>query len=214
MATTLIGRDGELGSIQAFLERVQHGPSALVLSGEPGIGKTVLWEAGVEQAGPPFGRVLSHRGAEAEALLSFAGLSELVTPVLEEVAPFVLPVRRRALEVALLLAEPGEEAADARAIGLAFLDVLQLLAQQSPVVVAVDDLQWLDSSSAAVLEMALRRLRHERVGFLATVREAPDVASPFDLDRSLSGHASRGVRGQPLLRARVRAGARPDGREA
>ena len=131
-------------------------------------------------------------------LLSFAGLSELVTPVLEEVAPFVVPVRRQALEVALLLAEPGEEAADARAIGLAFLDVLQLLAQQSPVVVAVDDLQWLDTSSAAVLEIALRRLRHERVGFLATVREAPDVAPPFDLDRLLSGHGLTRVSLRPI----------------
>ena len=90
--------------------------------------------------------------------------------------------------MALLLAEPGEEAPDARAIGLALLDVLQVLSQQSPVVVAVDDLQWLDTSSGAALEMALRRLRHERVGFLATVREAPDVAPPFDLDRSLSTH--------------------------
>ena len=195
---TVIGRDEELATLATFLADVDRGPAALVLSGEPGIGKTVLWEAGVEQASPPFGRVLSHRGAEAEALLSFAGLSELVTPVLEEVAPFVLPVRRRALEVALLLAEPGEEAADARAIGLGFLDVLQLLAQQSPVVVAVDDLQWLDTSSAAVLEIALRRLRHERVGFLATVREAPDVASPVDLDRSLSGHELTRVSLQPI----------------
>ena len=198
ISTTLIGRDGELGAIREFLERVQHGPSALVLSGEPGIGKTVLWEAGVEQAGPPFGRVLSHRSAEAEALLSFAGLSELVTPVLEDVAAFLVPMRRQALEVALLLAEPGEEPADARAIGLAFLDVLQLLAQQTPLVVAVDDLQWLDSSSATVLEMALRRLRHERVGFLATVREEPDVAPPFDLDRLLSGHGLTQVSLRPV----------------
>ena len=66
--------------------------------------------------------------------------------------------------------------------------MLQVLSQQDPVVVAVDDLQWLDTSSGAALEMALRRLRHERVGFLATVREAPDVEPPFDLDRSLSTH--------------------------
>ena len=63
----------------------------------------------------------------------------------------------------------------------------RVLPSRAPVVVAVDDLQWLDTSSGAALEISLRRLRHERVGFLATVREAPDVASPLDLDgRSLA----------------------------
>ena len=56
-----------------------------------------------------------------------------------DVAPLLLPVRRRALEVALLLAEPGDDVPDPRAIGVAFLDVLRLLAEQGPVVVAVDD---------------------------------------------------------------------------
>ena len=103
MAPTLIERTAELDSIQRFLERVKHGPAALVLSGEPGIGKTVLWEAGVGEA-ERLGRVLRFGGAEAEAPLAFAGLSDLITPVLEGVAAFLPPVRRRALEVALLLA--------------------------------------------------------------------------------------------------------------
>ena len=68
---TVIGRDEELAAIEAFLADVDRGPAALVLSGEPGIGKTVLWEAGVEHVGPPFGRVLSHprRGGGGAALL-------------------------------------------------------------------------------------------------------------------------------------------------
>ena len=126
----------------------------------------------------------AHRSVEAEASLSFTGLSDLLAPVFQEVAPSLAPLRRRALEVALLLAEPGNDAPDPRAIGLALLDVLQMLAEREPVVVALDDLQWLDPSSAGVLQIALRRLRDERVGLLATVRTAPDTAVPVELDRA------------------------------
>ena len=121
---------------------------------------------------------------EAEASLSFTGLSDLLAPVFQEVAPSLAPLRRRALEVALLLAEPGNAAHDPRAIGLALLDVLRMLAERQPVVVALDDLQWLDPSSARVLQIALRRLRDEHVGLLATVRTTPDTTVPVELDRA------------------------------
>jgi AAA ATPase domain len=126
-ARAVIGRDEELAAIEAFLGDVEQGPTALVLSGEPGIGKTILWEAGVEAARSGFGRVLSCRGAEPEASLSFAGLSELLTPVFDDVGPSLLPPRQRALEVALLRVEPGAEAPDPLAIGLAVLDALSVL---------------------------------------------------------------------------------------
>ena len=121
-----------------------------VLSGEAGIGKTVLWKAGVPEAKRRFGRVLAHRSVESEASLSFAELSDVLEGVVEEVAPSLLPPRRRALEVALLMTEPGAEAPDQRAIGLAVRDVLRLLAERRPVVVALDDSQWLDPSSGIV----------------------------------------------------------------
>ena len=191
MPAEVIGRDEELGAVEAFLAEVEKGPAALVLSGEAGIGKTILWEAGVEQAAERFGRVLSCRGVEAEAGFAFSGLSELLAGVLEEVAPSLLPPRRRALEVALLLVEPGEETTDAHGIGLALLDVLRAVAEQGPMVVAVDDLQWLDVSSAAVLQIALRRLRDEHVGFLATLRRAPEASAPFELERSFPGDRLR-----------------------
>jgi hypothetical protein len=187
VSTPVIGRDEELGSVEAFLAGVEQGPVALVLSGEAGIGKTMLWEAGAADAERRFGRVLSHRSVEAEALLSFAGLSDLLSPVFDEVAPELAPLRRRALEVALLLVEPGEEASDPRAIGLALLDVLQVLAERGPVVVALDDVQWLDPASAGVLQIALRRLRDERVGVLATLRKVPGVAAPFELEYAFPG---------------------------
>ena len=186
MAADVIGRDEELSSIAAFLARVEDGPTALVLSGEAGIGKTILWESCFDQAETRFGRVLAHRSAEAEASLSFTGLSDLLAPVFREAAPALAPLRRRALEVALLLAEPGEAAPDPRAIGLALLDVLRMLAERQPLVLAFDDLQWLDPSSAGVLQIALRRLRDERVGLLATVRTAPETTVPVELDRTFA----------------------------
>jgi len=184
MAAEVIGRDVELGSIEAFLARIGDGPGALVLAGEAGIGKTVLWEAGVEEARRTPDCVLVHRSAEAEAALSFTGLSDLLVPVFEEVAAELAPLRRRALEVALLLVEPGKDAPDPRAIGLALLDVLRMLAEQGPVLLALDDLQWVDPSSAGALQMALRRLQDERVAVLATVRTAPDTTVPAELDRA------------------------------
>ena len=197
MAIEVIGREEELASIEAFLDRLEEGPSALVLSGEPGIGKTILWEAGVDEAEHRDSRVLVHRSVEAEASLSFTGLSDLLAPVFDEVAPSLAPLRSRALEIALLLAEPGEQAPDPRAIGLALLDALQLLAEQQPVVVALDDLQWLDSSSAGVLQIALRRLRAERIGLLTTVRTTLDAGTPWSLiarSRTSDSSGSRSAR--------------------
>ena len=71
-----------------------------------------------------------------------------------------------------------------RAIGLALLDVLRALAERGPVLVALDDLQWIDSSSAGVLQIAFRRLGDEPVSLLATVRRAPEVTSPLELETS------------------------------
>jgi DNA-binding CsgD family transcriptional regulator len=183
-AAAVIAREEELGSIEAFLAELAEGPALLVLSGEAGIGKTILWEAGVEQAEGGTSRVLTCRGVEAEALLSFAGLSELLAPVLDETAASLPVPRRRALEVALLLAEPGGQAPDAHAIGLAVLDVLRTLAERGPVLVGLDDVQWLDPSSAGVLQIAFRRLRREPIGVLATLRAGSDATAAFPFERS------------------------------
>jgi len=181
----VIGRDAELDFVRAFLDDVGAGPAGLVLSGEAGIGKTMLWQAGVEQARGRFAHVLTCRGAEAEAALSFAGLSELLGDVLGDALDSLLPPRRRALEVALLLAEPGEGPPDRLAIGLAVHDVLRVLAQQGPVLVAVDDVQWLDAASAGALEVALRRTRTDRIGVLVASRGSTAATVPLGLDRSL-----------------------------
>src|SRR3954470_20361813 len=108
MTAEPIGRERELVAIEAFLERAAGLPSVLVLAGEPGIGKTALWEAGVERARRRPARILSYRAVEAETAISFAGLSELLTGVVGEILPLLAVPRRLALEVALLLREPGD----------------------------------------------------------------------------------------------------------
>lgn len=184
MRGAVIGREGELAAIGGFLDSVWCGPQAPVFAGEPGIGKTLLWEAGVARAKERADRVLSCRCAEAEASLSFAALSELVGPVFDEVSEALAAPRRRALAVALLLAEPGEERPDTHAIGLGVLDALRVLAADAPVVLALDDAQWLDPASAGVLGVALRRLEDDHVGVLATVRTSSQTAVPLDLGRT------------------------------
>jgi DNA-binding CsgD family transcriptional regulator len=170
LADAIIGREEELGEVRDWLGACADGPASLALAGEPGIGKTVLWEAGVAEARERGYRVLAHRSVEAEASFAFAGLTDLIAPVFEEVAGELAAPRRTALEGALLLADGGETPSEPHAIGRALLDVLRVLARSAPVLVALDDLQWLDASSASVLPAALRRLEDERVGLLATFR--------------------------------------------
>jgi DNA-binding CsgD family transcriptional regulator len=177
-ATAVIGRDEELAAVREFVSRLGAGPSSLVIAGEAGIGKTTLWELGLA-ATQGSAQVLAHRSVQAESSLAFVGLSDLLGPVFDQVAPSLFPPRREALEVALLMAAPGDEPPDPRAIGLALLDVLTQLAEDGSVLVALDDLQWLDPSSAAVLQIALRRIRSEPVSLLATQRrEAQSPAAP------------------------------------
>lgn len=171
MSREVIGREREFAAIAAFLGRAASGPAALLLAGEPGIGKTALWNAAIEKARSGGAGVLTCRAVQAEASVSFACLSDLLGDALATGALESLSApRRHALEVALLLAEPGDQPPDPRAVGLAVRDVLGTLSASKPLVVAVDDLQWVDAASAAVLQFALRRVREEPVGLLATGR--------------------------------------------
>ena len=182
MTGGVIGRDAELASIGELLVKIEGGPAALVISGEAGIGKTVLWEAAVGCADRAGLRVLSCRCAEGEASLVFGGLSDLLGAVFPQLAAALAPPRRHALEIALLLMESDSEPLDERAVSLALLDSLRLLADHDAVLVAVDDLQWLDASSARVMQMSLRRLRGERVGLLATLRDV-EPRAPVDFEQ-------------------------------
>jgi DNA-binding CsgD family transcriptional regulator len=159
MAIDIVGRDEELASLQAFLDRraTVPGPSALALEGEAGIGKSTLWRAAVDDARGRGLRVLSARPAESEQALAHAGLGDLFEGALDDVLPALSPPRRRALEVALLVEDAAGRPVDARALGVAVRSALELLAEDG-LVLAIDDLQWLDASTASALGFALRRL--------------------------------------------------------
>jgi DNA-binding CsgD family transcriptional regulator len=180
----MLGRESELEALTTFADAVMDRPSGFVVEGEPGIGKTTLWEAAVAAAREGGFRVLSCRPAGSEVQLSFATLGDLLDDVLDETLPELPRPQRRAIEVALLLEDPEGQPPDQRAIGLAVLGALRFLAASRPVLVAVDDVQWLDGPSAAVLQFALRRLRREPLGVLATLRPGA-TEGVLDLERAL-----------------------------
>jgi predicted ATPase len=194
----LIGRDGELAAAAEFLAELEDGPAVLVLAGEPGIGKTAVWQEAVARARASSFVVLSARPVEGEAGLAFAGLADLLEPVAGEVLPELPGPQRRALAVALLREDPGGGVVDQRAVCAATNAVLRLLAGRGPVVVGVDDLQWLDRPSARVLEFAARRLAGLPVGVVAAERVERGVRLPIALDRAVPEGRFRRVELGPL----------------
>src|SRR5918994_775526 len=117
MGAAVVGRDGELEAVERFLDAVPLGPSALVLEGSAGIGKTTLWQAATERAAARRYTILACRVAESEAKLALA------------------PLRRDA----------HGPPRDPRALATAVRSVLLELAAHAPLLVAIDDLQWLDA---------------------------------------------------------------------
>ncbi len=136
----------ELAELDRFLQRFARGSRALQIEGPPGLGKTALWLEGIASARRRSCLVLTARPVEIETKLSFAGLADLLEPVLDDVLPELPRPQRRAFEAALLLA-PARGLPDPRGVAAAFLGALRVLARDRVVLVAIDDLQWLDSSS-------------------------------------------------------------------
>lgn len=175
----LVGRDAELDAVRQALAS-GAATRGIVLEGKAGIGKTVLWQAGVAHSEGRGVRVLRARPAEAESTLSHAALGDLLAPLAEEAMDALPGPQRHALEVALLRTSAGEKPIDARAVGAGTLALLREAAARAPVLVAIDDFQWLDPASAAAVRFALRRLDSEPVILFATLRPAPE-GEPLDL---------------------------------
>ena len=193
----LIGREAELAELGRLLDGPQSGARALQLEGEAGAGKTALLREGVRVARAGSYLVLAARPVEIETKLSFAGLSDLFEPLLDDVLPELPEPQRRALEVALLLA-PGREQPDQRAVAAAFLSALRLVARDRPVLIAIDDLQWLDSPSHQVVAFAARRLSAEPVRFLASRRTVDGSGQQLELERALPAERLTRVELGPL----------------
>jgi DNA-binding CsgD family transcriptional regulator len=171
---------------------------ALVIEGEPGIGKTAVWQVVFAQAAIRGLEVLSCRPVQAEAKLAFASLSDLLAPIMDEGAAALPLPQRNALEVAMLRAPPLGAPPDRRAVGTAVYSLLRRRAVDAPVVVAIDDVQWLDRASASALSFALRRLEGSPVRVLLAVRVEPGTpGDPLDLE-SVRGARCERLRLGPL----------------
>jgi DNA-binding CsgD family transcriptional regulator len=227
MESNIVGREDELELLESFLREQRAAPAALVLEGEAGIGKSTLWGAGVEHAYELGINVLRSRPAEAERSLPHAGLGDLLELLADDVFSRMAPPRREMLRSALLLSEAPTRQVDRRTLAVAVRSALELLAEAAPVLIAIDDVQWLDRSTAATLSFALRRLSG-RVSLLVARRAETERGAsqfPFELEdvrvvavgplslralhRLLRERLDHPVTRQPLLRIHERSGGNP-----
>jgi DNA-binding CsgD family transcriptional regulator len=171
----LYGREPELGFLSGLLEGVRSRSGASLVRGEPGIGKSALLTAAAAKARDDEMRVLSAVGVESEAHLPFGGLHQLLRPILRLAEG--LPARQRdALLAVFGMSDDGPR--ELFLIGLATLELIAETAASSPVLLIVEDAQWLDDPSCAVLAFVARRLEAERTVMLIAIRDGYE--SPFD----------------------------------
>lgn len=166
-ANQLVGRESEMGRILAFLSTIRTDGGALLVTGEPGVGKTGLMNAASEAASAMGMRILRAAGVEFEAETSFSGLNQVLLPLLGALSQ--LPaIHRDAINVALGFSDgtaPGR-----LVVSNAALALLRQAAAARPVLIVLDDLPWLDRASAGVLGFVARRLTGSHVGLMGTSR--------------------------------------------
>ena len=181
---SIVGREHELEVTRAFVRDIQQGPASLVLEGLAGIGKTAIWNRSLQEAGAADVSVRTCRCSESDAAWAFAGLGDLLEGLSDELLAELPDVQRRALSAALLLSDAEEVSSGSRVVGVAVLGALRALARTRPLLLAIDDIQWLDASSRNVVSYALRRLTDEPVRLLASWRSGP---APDTADLGLPG---------------------------
>ena len=172
----VVHRPFELRTVSEFLRSVTQQPSGLVIEGEPGIGKTTLWLSAIEQARDSGYRVFSARVGQAESVLAYATVADLLRDIDATVLAGLPDIQRVAVDRVLLRASSEDHTTDQRVVAAAFASVFDCLAADSPVLIAIDDLQWLDRSSKDVLAFAARRFKAQ-VGLLLTERSDADGGS-------------------------------------
>jgi DNA-binding CsgD family transcriptional regulator len=182
--------------VRRFLSSAAAEPSALLIEGEPGIGKTTLWLETLELAGDSGFRVLSARAVAAESVLAYTALADLLDGVPASAWADLPEPQRSAVDQVLMRADDNM-ATDQRAVAAAFLSVVGHLTDEGPLLLAIDDLQWIDPSSMHVVAFAARRLSGP-VGILSSVRtDTGDGASTAWLQLPRPDSVSR-IRLQPL----------------
>lgn len=184
MQQAVVGRGTELAAFERLLTRVSAGAAALVIAGEPGIGKTTVWEAGRLAAAARGYRVLASRPLQSESGLPLSAFGDLFSGLGADTLTRLPTPQRQAFDVAMLLAEPPDIPIGHRTLSVATTTLLRVLGQgQPPLLIAIDDAQWLDPSSAALLVYALRRAQDCPIRLLVTMRGAG--YEPLNLGASL-----------------------------
>src|SRR5258706_9995625 len=207
----LIEREEECAVLDALVDGLREGGGAVVLRGEAGIGKSALLQRARRRAEAQGARPLVTVGVESQAELAFAGLHQLLRPVMGTVG-YLREPQRQALEGALGLgADPSR---DPYLVAVAAFQLICEVADSTPIVLIVDDAQWLDRSTLNIIAFIGRRLDVEHVALVAAVRTG--LSSPLDdsrlptldLERLSASGSARLLDGKapelhPVLRARV-----------
>ena len=181
----LVGRENELGRLNRFVDAVPDGPRGMVIRGDAGIGKTSLWRHALETARTDGVNIVSARCVEAELPLALAAMADLVEEHLPDVGGDLAEPQLSALAVAIGLEAPSGAPPDPLLLPRAFVAFLRALARRAPLLVAIDDIQWLDPASLRIVSFAARRLGDAPVGILVTQRGDGD--DPLDLVHSVGG---------------------------
>ena len=168
-----LSRSMELAKLAEFIGSATIQAIGLVIAGEAGIGKTTVWLAGDERARAEGFRVLSAQAGQAESVLAYATVADLIGDVEPEILEELPDVQRIALHRILLRAGDHGPETGQWVTAAAFMSVFETLTRVSPVLLAIDDVQWLDSSSRAAVEFAIRRLSG-RFGVVVTERSDSD----------------------------------------
>ena len=172
----VVSRPLEFRAVTEFLRSATQQPSGLVIEGEPGIGKTTLWLSALEEARGRGYRVFSARVGQAESVLAYAAVADLLRDIDDSVLAELSDVQRVAVDRVLLRASSEDHTTDQHVVAAAFAAVFDRLATDSPVLIAIDDLQWLDRSSKDVLAFAARRFKGG-IGLLVTERSDAEGGS-------------------------------------
>jgi DNA-binding NarL/FixJ family response regulator len=181
---SLVGREREVEALRSFLLSDGVGAEALALEGPAGIGKTAVWRAGAELARDAGLQVLVSRPSTLDSMLGFVGIADLLDGVDLRQLEGVPEAQLRALESAVVVREG--HVADGQVVYAAFLSALRALAARTRLLVAIDDLQWLDQASSAAISFAARRLEHDDVRFLLTLRTPADAEVVSHLHAALA----------------------------
>ncbi len=185
MPDLVLGRDAELTAIDGFLAGLPSAPAAFVLAGAAGVGKTTVLREGAQRAADLGYTVLRTSPAPSDLRLAFAGLADLLEPRLDALLPGLPAPQRRALAVALHVQDAPANPLEPHVSAAAFRTALRLLAADAPVLVVIDDVQWLDAPTASAASFAFRRLGGERIGLLLALRtDGADGELPLELNRA------------------------------